>query len=56
MAYKIIKMRHYFGNKFIYRIVNTSIKGVHMFGVNKNFDTAKAAAEHMRKASYSRNF
>ncbi len=56
MVYKIIKIRHYLGNKFIYRIVNTGVKGTHMFGVNKSFDTAKAAGEHMRKGSYSRNF
>lgn len=56
MAYKIIKIKHYFSNKFVYRIVNTGVKGVHMFGVNKSFDTEKEAEEHMRKSSYSRNF
>jgi hypothetical protein len=56
MAYKIIKIRHFLGNKFIYRIVNMGAKGNHIFGVNKNFDTAREAGEHMRKGSYSRNF
>ena len=56
MVYKIVKIRHYLGNKFIYRIVNTGVKGAHTFGVNKNFDTAREAGEHMRKGLYCRNF
>jgi len=56
MAYKIVKIRHYLGSKFIYRIVNTGVKGAHTFGVNRSFDTLKEAEEHMRKGLYSGNF
>lgn len=56
MAYKVIKRKHYFGDKFIFRIVNIGIKGVQMFGVNKNFDTEKEAEEYMKKGLYKGNF
>lgn len=56
MAYKVIKLKHYFGNKFIFRIVNAGAKGVHMFGVNKNFDTEQEAEEYLRKGSHNRRF
>lgn len=56
MVYKIIKRKHCISKKFIYMIVNTGIKGVQMFGVNKNFNTEKEAKEYMRKSLYSRKF
>ena len=56
MAYKVVKIRHYLGNKFVYKIVNTGVKGAYTFGVNKSFDTAREAEEHIRKGVYGRGF
>lgn len=56
MAYKVVKRKHFSGNKFIFRVVNTGSKGAQMFGVNKTFDTEKEAEAYMNKGSYNRRF
>lgn len=56
MAYKVVKRKHFFMNKFIFRIVNTGANGSKTFGVNKNFDTEKQAREYMEKGMYNRRF
>jgi len=56
MGYKVVKLRHFSGKRFIFRIVNTGANGSQMFGVNKSFDTGREAESFMHKGLFRGRF